>query len=216
MHIMVAGPLTGEKARGVGIMRMVMRKFIFLPLLFGVLVFGVAQAGEAPDMTAFVRDSRAMVKVFAGKLQGALKAAIKEGGPVHAIPVCNSTAPQIAQDSAASEAWTIGRTSHRLRNAGNAPDPWETAVLSEFQQRAQAGEDLKTMEKTALRQINGQQTLRYMKAIPVGKVCLNCHGSDIAPEVQRQIGELYPSDQATGFKLGELRGAFTITKTLGD
>jgi hypothetical protein len=51
-----------------------------------------------------------------------------------------------------------------------------------------------------------------MKAIPVGQVCLTCHGSDIAPELRTEINTYYPEDMATGFELGELRGAFTITK----
>ena len=51
-----------------------------------------------------------------------------------------------------------------------------------------------------------------MKAIPTGEVCLKCHGSNVAPDVKAAIGELYPEDQATGFKAGELRGAFSVSK----
>jgi hypothetical protein len=31
--------------------------------------------------------------------------------------------------------------------------------------------------------------------------------------VRAKLKELYPADAATGFKLGDLRGAFTITQT---
>jgi hypothetical protein len=53
-----------------------------------------------------------------------------------------------------------------------------------------------------------------MKAIPTGAVCLACHGETIAPPIAAKINELYPQDQATGFREGDLRGAFVVTKTL--
>ena len=38
-----------------------------------------------------------------------------------------------------------------------------------------------------------------------------CHGSGLDPALKAEIERLYPDDQATGFKAGELRGAFTVT-----
>ena len=55
-----------------------------------------------------------------------------------------------------------------------------------------------------------------MKAIPAGAVCLTCHGNDIDPELKAQIDAFYPEDRATGFKLGALRGAFTISREARD
>ncbi|MDX1426157.1 MAG: DUF3365 domain-containing protein, partial [Kiloniellales bacterium] len=63
---------------------------------------------------------------------------------------------------------------------------------------------------------DGGRTYRYMKAIPVGEVCLTCHGADIDPALMAEIEAFYPEDQATGFALGELRGAFTVSKTLAE
>ena len=56
---------------------------------------------------------------------------------------------------------------------------------------------------------NGE-VFRYMKAIPAGKLCMTCHGSNIAPELVKKIDELYPNDQARGYSPGDIRGAFTI------
>ncbi len=51
-----------------------------------------------------------------------------------------------------------------------------------------------------------------MKAIPMAaEPCAACHGTDVKPDVKSEIDKLYPQDQATGFKPGELRGAFTIS-----
>ena len=49
-----------------------------------------------------------------------------------------------------------------------------------------------------------------MRAIPTEALCLTCHGETLAPELAAAIAREYPNDQATGFKLGELRGAFRV------
>jgi len=190
-----------------------MRSFVLLLLVFGLLTLESVNAVADSDREAFVQESRAMVKAFAGTLKGELQMAIKEGGPMRAIPVCYVKAPEIASDLSQPPQWTIGRTSHKLRNPDNAPDDWEATVLDEFLERAASGESLKSMERVELVESEGRQTYRYMKAIPVGEVCLTCHGSEIDPELKAEIDSFYPEDQATGFALGELRGAFTITKT---
>jgi hypothetical protein len=41
-----------------------------------------------------------------------------------------------------------------------------------------------------------------------------CHGELIATDVLQKIRAVYPLDQATGFKPGDLRGAFSVTKAL--
>ena len=190
--------------------------------LLGVLLvltgFGAAPAiaADAPDLEAFVQESRAKVKAFAGSLQGALKAAIEAGGPGNAIEVCNLEAPAIAREISAAPGWTVGRTSHKLRNPGNAADDWEAATIETFMARAAAGESLKTMERAEVVEEEGRETYRYMKAIPVGQVCLTCHGTEIDPALEARIAAFYPEDRATGFALGELRGAFTISRTLDD
>ncbi|MBE9562745.1 MAG: DUF3365 domain-containing protein, partial [Proteobacteria bacterium] len=61
---------------------------------------------------------------------------------------------------------------------------------------------------------DGKKQMRYMKAIPTGKPCTVCHGETIPPKVQAKITELYPEDKAVGFKVGDLRGAFSITETI--
>lgn len=190
-----------------------MRKLLLLLLAFGILAPESLEAGEEAVLEAFVQESRVMVKAFAGNLKGELQAAITEGGPIHAIPVCNVKAPEIARELSKPVEWTVGRTSHKIRNAGNAPDEWEAMVLDEFLQRAAAGEKLDTMERAELVESTGSQTYRYMKAIPAGEICLTCHGSNIDPELKAKIDSFYPEDQATGFAFGELRGAFVVTKT---
>lgn len=193
-----------------------MRPTLLLCAIAALLGPVPATAAQDPELAAFVGESRQMIQAFARALKGELQAAVKQGGPPHAIAVCKLTAPQIARDISDRPGWTIGRTSHRLRNPENAPDAWEAAVLEDFLARAAAGQDVKGLERAEAVEADGRKAYRYMKAIPVQEVCLACHGAGLSAEVRARIEALYPEDKATGFAPGELRGAFTVTRSAAD
>ncbi len=164
---------------------------------------------------ANVMQARGLIKQFGGQLKGELQAAMKSGGPVQAIDVCHVKAPVIASSVADASGWAIARTSLKLRNQGNTPDAWEQTVLEAFEARKADGEPAKTLDYSEVVEVDGVQTFRYMKAIPTAAVCLNCHGGDnVKAEVAEQLQVLYPDDQARGYHEGDLRGAFTLQKTL--
>ena len=173
-----------------------------------ILLSGSVAVSSADDR---VTASREALRDFAGELKGELIAAMKEGGPVNAVSVCSEKAPGIAARVSREKGWEVGRTSLRVRNPRNAPDDWEAKVLESFEERRRQGEDPGTMEHSEVVKEDGKSLFRYMKAIPAGELCLTCHGKDIDPGLSARISELYPEDRATGFSLGEIRGAFTIT-----
>jgi hypothetical protein len=175
---------------------------------------GEAQAatGEAPQ--AELQEARGLVQDFFTNLKGELQAAIKEGGPAHAIGVCGEVAPSIAGNISDKSGWAVGRTALKVRNPRNTPSVRERAVLMEFKQRHAEGEGFKKMESATVVEEGDRRYLHYMKAIPTQEVCLACHGSNVKPEVQQAIDAQYPADAATGFEQGELRGAFTFVKPL--
>ncbi len=187
-----------------------MRKLALLAA--SLLAATSASAAEPPP--AMVDEARALAKTFMSELKEALISAISEEGAPLAIGVCGAKAPGIATRLSTRSGWVVGRTALRVRNPRNAPSPEERAVLIRFLERARAGEDLGKMEYAAIVDHGGQKYLHYMKAIPTGKVCLTCHGTDIDPEVRKAIHARYPADAATGFALGDLRGAFTFVKPL--
>ncbi len=178
-----------------------------------VLAASPALARQQPDVPPEVVASRQAVQKFGATLKEALQQAIQSGGPVNGIAVCHDQAGQIATDLGQKEGMLIGRTSLKLRNSANAPDNWELAVLKQFEARKAQGEPADKLEFFAvIDDDQGQKTFRYMKAIPTAALCLNCHGEHIPPEVDAKLKELYPNDQARGFKEGDLRGAFTLAK----
>lgn len=183
-------------------------------LLAGAAALGAtAQAGEPAD-TERAQKSRALSASYAKQLKSTLMSAIKEGGPEAAIGVCQTAAPAIAKEKDAASGWSVGRTALKLRNPANAPDPWELAVLGKFQDEIDQGADIATLEHYEEATKDGEPVFRYMKAIPTKAPCLTCHGSNVSQKVREKIDDLYPDDQATGFSLGDLRGAFTITQPL--
>ena len=180
-------------------------------VLIGVLCAANASADEYPQQVA---DSRATAKEFMQQLKGELQQGMQAGGPVNAIAVCRDRAPAIAAALGESKGLDIGRTSLRVRNPANTPDVWEKAVLEQFEQRKLAGEDPAGMEFHAAAEQEDKIVFRYMKAIPTAELCVVCHGAEIAPEVEAKLAELYPQDQARGYQPGDIRGAFTITRSL--
>ena len=165
-----------------------------------------SNAGGDEEVLNKVNESRAAIKEFASQLKGRLQNAMKEGGPENAIQVCNIAAPEIASTLSDKYQWSVARTSLKTRNPNNAPDDWERKILEQFEQRKQEGVDIKKLdfyEMTA-------EGFRYMKAIPTQGLCLTCHGDSIAEPLKEKLNQLYPEDQATGYKVGDIRGAFTL------
>jgi len=156
--------------------------------------------------------SKDLVKKFGKQLKGELQSAMKSGGPLAAISVCNEKAPLIAQQLSAESGWDIYRTS--LKPRAKNPDIWETAMLKSFEQRHADGDSFKSLFAQDIEQVNGKASFRFMQAIETQKVCLMCHGENIAAEISSKIAQLYPQDKATGFKLGDIRGAFSIVQPL--
>ena len=183
----------------------------FMLLVPGMLVLSVAAAG---DYSAEIAASRAMAGEFMQTLKQELMAGMQEGGPVNAISVCNLSAPAIANTYSVRNGWDVGRTSLRVRNPENAPDAWERSVLESFEQRKAQGEDPAQMEYHEVVQTGSGTELRYMKAIPTVELCLACHGTQVDSTVRERLAKLYPEDKATGFRVGDIRGAFSITQPL--
>ncbi len=178
----------------------------------GVLVSGPVLAD---DVDARVAASRGAVKQLFAGLKTELVKALEAGGPAKAIHVCNEQAMPITEKVTQAKGWRVARTSLKLRNPGNAPDAWEKAVMEKFEARKAAGENPAKIEHWEVVEKDGGKVFRYMKAVPTAeKPCLACHGAKIDPAVTKALAESYPDDKATGYKAGDIRGAFTIEQPI--
>ncbi|QXP83903.1 DUF3365 domain-containing protein [Methylococcus sp. Mc7] len=178
-------------------------------LLLSWVLLSPAHADEI-NQTALAADAQAAAQALGGALKAELEAALQAGGPVEALGVCQIKAPAIAERISAEKALKVSRTSLKPRNPQNAPNAWQTKVLRDFEARKAAGEDPAKLVYSEV----ADQEFRYMKAIPTAPVCLTCHGEQLAPAVSAKLAELYPQDRATGYREGDLRGAFVVVKDL--
>jgi hypothetical protein len=160
---------------------------------------------SAPPPERKMIEARALAGEYQKRLKAALEDAIAAGGAARAVDVCRIQAKEIAQALQEESGWIIGRVSSKPRNPLNAPDAWEQQILAGFaaQRREQVQGPLEVSRVE-------QGRLRYMRAIDTGPVCLACHGAKLDPKVQARIASAYPQDQATGYSLGDLRGAFSF------
>jgi hypothetical protein len=174
------------------------------------LLMGVCMLAHGDD-TDLQQEARALVAEFVSTLKPQLKSAMVEGGPAHAISVCSTVAPRLADTLSAKSGWQVRRVSLKTRNASRAvPDAWEREMLKAFDQRQERGEMAANLNVAAI--VGGDY--RYMQAQGVEPVCLACHGETLAEPVKQALETHYPDDMATGYRLGEVRGAISLSKRL--
>lgn len=143
------------------------------------------------------------------ELSSRLLAAIDSGGVGHALQFCNVHAFPIIDTVQRETGASIKRVSDRWRNPNDAPDSLEQSILKDFSNLLAEGgaPEARVVEAD-------DAHLLYARPIVLGAVlCLNCHGipgEDIAAEHALLISELYPNDRATGHKMGDLRGMWSI------
>ena len=169
------------------------------------------EAERADDRSAAaeraLERARAAAVQLGGRLAGELGAQLEAGTPAAAIDVCSRIAPAAAADLS-REGVRIRRTSLRVRNPANAPDGWERAWLSTFEETVARGDW--PAEVHEIDEVAGE--LRFLRPIGINEMCLTCHGTadELDPEVRQGLASLYPDDRATGFSPGDLRGAFSV------
>lgn len=140
------------------------------------------------------------------ELGATLLTALGTDGSIEAIEICSVDASPIAARLSEQAGASVGRTASRFRNPDNAPDADAHAVLAAFERDLAAGATAPPEHF----ETRPDGSARYMSAIVTQPLCVACHGSDIAPDVAAAITDHYPEDQATGFLVGELRGAFIV------
>lgn len=172
----------------------------------------VASFAYAGD-DALLGEARKVATSLPPKLLAPLQEEIKKSGPEGAIAVCKDMAPKMAAEISQQTGWKIKRVSLKARNDARAiPDEWEKAALEDFDKRAAAGEPSAQLEKG---ETIGNE-YRYVKALPVQPLCLSCHGpaDQLSPAVKSALSQHYPNDRATGYSVGQIRGAISVRKPL--
>ncbi len=174
--------------------------------LAGLLMIGQLQA-EPLSQQQLEAEATKRMQSFAGELQSTLMNAIQAGGLEAGVEVCSAQAPEIAKKYS-KDGWQLSRTSLKTRNPSNRADAMEKDALMGFVDKMAQGHQLTSLSFTSY----NVETQQFVLIKPIGTqaVCLSCHGNAIDPKLHDKIKLLYPEDTATGFSLGDLRGAFVV------
>lgn len=152
-------------------------------------------------------------KITAATQQELLKnvsAAMKKGGPSYAIEFCNTRAIALTDSLSNEFNCNIERLSMKNRNPDNFPDSQtEKEQLKKYKKQYQKGENIIATT------VAFDDRIEYYKPIVVGmETCLKCHGTPengLSEETKEQLSQLYPDGKATGYELGDFRGAWKVT-----
>lgn len=151
----------------------------------------------APATAAALARAKQAVGGFKRELKAALSAALAEGGPKHALRVCQKEAPRLAA-AASQEGVTVGRVTLRPRNPANLAEGWKREALAALERAPDRATATFTAELPS-------GAFAYAEPLVIDSVCLTCHGT-VASDVAVALRELYPDDRATGYALGDFRG----------
>ena len=138
-----------------------------------------------------------------------LKKAVTEGGVQNALNFCNLNAYPLVDSLEQKFNAEIKRASHKTRNPGDTPTRFEADMIAKYESIMAAGNTGDAMVNL----VNDNEII-YTKPIVVeNALCLNCHGTpgtDILTENYDLIKRLYPEDKAINYKIGDLRGIWSI------
>lgn len=138
-----------------------------------------------------------------GVLGKNLMRALAEGGPEHAVPFCNERAIELTDSMSGVLHARIRRVSDRPRNVANRAEGEAAAYLARQHERGEWTPELLTT------------AAGHTAFLPIttNDMCLRCHGTagdQVEESTLRLIAERYPDDEATGYAVNELRGAWVV------
>jgi hypothetical protein len=155
----------------------------------------------------YIKAGDLLVKESFDSLMSNVKRAIEETGIKGALKYCNLNAYPIIYHLEKTKNVKIRRTSNKFRNPANQPDSLEKSILEYYSKLLSDGKNLKPIIKP----INND--IHFFKPIIIMDLCLKCHGSignELKLDDYNTITELYPFDNATGYKAGDLRGMWHL------
>ncbi len=158
---------------------------------------------------ALAKGRQAATRTF-GLLSSNLLHAIKTSGVTNALPYCSVLADPLTQQVAKELNADIRRVTHRPRNPKGAASAEELELIKRYE--AALAKDTNAVAPTLMTNAAGRLVF-YSPIVITNSLCLQCHGTpgtEVRPETLAAIAKLYPRDQATGFKLGDLRGLWRV------
>jgi hypothetical protein len=150
--------------------------------------------------------------MLGSSLKSELKAKFKEDpSGMAAIEYCSDEAQEMTQkvNEKLQDGVSVRRTALKYRNDANKPSAQDIRVMKQFKKDIEVE---KKSAKTMMKIVETDDKTYVYKAIAVAPPCLKCHAdaSKINKNILNEINKNFPHDKATGFKLGDFRGAMVV------
>jgi hypothetical protein len=175
-------------------------------------VFVDAESPEVSEIRA--HGDRAITRV-GYSLVTEVTSAVAKDGPEAAVEVCHLKALPLTGEIIAGmpRIFAVKRTSLKLRNPANAPDPAEVLALEVYRKKIAADLDPPKMLLQRLDQPGEKPEWRLYRPVVVMQQCLACHGpaENQSPALRETLRKRYPTDDANGYRAGEWRGLIRVS-----
>jgi hypothetical protein len=178
--------------------------------LSSALLFAAPQNKQNNELNNIIKTGKSSSKLLLKTLGSNMKKNMKAGGPMKALDFCSQEAYTLTEkvNQKLPNGIKVKRISLKYRNPANKPQEDEMAVLEALQNLKKADVIL---PKQIVEKVDAS-TYKYYKPLIINKkVCLKCHGKITNQDLKRAIKEKYPTDKATHYKMGDLRGAVVVT-----
>ena len=189
-----------------------MRKSILIPFIVFVLIScGKESTLTDKQVEDYTEQGKAIADASFKALSSQLKMALQAGGVKQAVVFCNAVALPLTDSLSNEHSTVIKRTSLQLRNPKNEPDSMEVKMLKIYKQMSLMRNPVlvpKILEK------NNNEIQFFAPIIIKNETCLKCHGvlgKTMNEEDYEIIKQHYPNDEATGYKMDQVRGMWSIT-----
>jgi len=163
-----------------------------------------------PVKQQYLQRGKEITKATQTELLKNVSNAIQAAGPGFAIEFCNIRALALIDSLSKQNNCQIKRIAIKYRNPVDMPQTEsEITQINQYYATHQRGDTLQPVVHFIDDRIEYYQPILMAK-----KACLNCHGipgTDISKKTLEKIKQCYPNDLATGFAIGDIRGAWKIT-----
>ncbi len=179
-------------------------------LIFTVLLslFSCNEKLSNKEKLEYISKGKEITQSTFKELSSNLIAQMKLGGPMQAIPFCNTEAIPITKKKEQKFNVSIKRTSEKLRNTENKATERELQIINNYRNALKNNREL-----TPVVEKNINKNIQFYAPIIIDAKCLACHGKfgeELNVKTDSLVKKLYPKDLAIGYKAGDIRGIWSI------
>lgn len=186
-----------------------MKGLIICGMLLTLLLTGcqIKDSGKVTSVTnsdSLINLGNEITQATFESLRGELQSALQQGGIENALRYCNVNARPLTDSMSRAYDVSIKRISNKNRNPDNSASAFETDLINRYEEE---------IDNRVPQLLRSRKEMIFYKPIITQAMCLNCHGTpgkELLSEHHKIIQSLYPSDKATGYREGSVRGLWKV------